>query len=76
VTSNEPPFRQFKLCWLFDSFSGGRCRVTLTAELEFHSYLLERVVDKVVSSGMNDIIASFVARAQRLYEPKAYGSTD
>jgi ribosome-associated toxin RatA of RatAB toxin-antitoxin module len=37
------------------------------AELEFRSYLLERLVDKVVSVGMNDIIASFVARAQQLY---------
>jgi coenzyme Q-binding protein COQ10 len=68
VTSNEPPFRKFKLSWLFDSRPGGRCRVTLMAELEFRSHLLERLVDKVVSAGMNDIIASFVARAQRLYE--------
>jgi coenzyme Q-binding protein COQ10 len=68
VTSNEPPFRKFKLSWLFDSRPGGRCRVTLMAELEFRSYLLERLVDKMVSAGKNDIIASFVARAQRLYE--------
>jgi coenzyme Q-binding protein COQ10 len=69
VTANEPPFRKFKLSWLFDSRPEGRCRVTLKAELEFRSYLLERLVDKVVSAGMNDIIASFVRRAQRLYEP-------
>jgi coenzyme Q-binding protein COQ10 len=68
VTSNEPPFRKFKLSWVFDSRPGGRCRVTLMAELEFRSHLLERLVDKMVSAGMNDIIASFVARAQRLYE--------
>jgi coenzyme Q-binding protein COQ10 len=66
VTSNEPPFRKFKLCWLFDSRPGGRCQVTLITELEFRSYLLERLVDKVLSA-MNDIISSFVARAQRLY---------
>jgi len=69
VTANESPFRKFKLSWLFDSRPGGRCRVTLTAEFEFRSYSLERLVDKVMSAGMNDIIASFVARAQRLYEP-------
>jgi len=69
VTANKPPFRKFKLSWLFDSRPEGRCRVTLMAELEFRSHLLERLVDKVVSAGMNDIIASFVARAQRLYEP-------
>jgi ribosome-associated toxin RatA of RatAB toxin-antitoxin module len=39
-------------------------------ELEFRSHLLERLVDKLVSAGMNDIIASFVARAQRLYDAK------
>jgi coenzyme Q-binding protein COQ10 len=70
VTSNEPPFRKFKLSWLFDSHPGGRCRVTLIAELEFRSHLLERLVDKAAAAGMNDIIDSFVARAQRLYEAK------
>jgi coenzyme Q-binding protein COQ10 len=69
VTANAPPFRKFKLSWLFDSRPDGRCRVTLMAELEFRSHLLERLVDQVVSAGMNDIIASFVRRAQRLYEP-------
>jgi ribosome-associated toxin RatA of RatAB toxin-antitoxin module len=67
VTSNEPPFRKFQLSWLFEPRPDGRCRVTLMAELEFRSYLLERLVDKVVSVGMSDIIASFVARAQQLY---------
>ena len=69
VTANESPFRKFMLSWLFDSRPDGHCRVTLRAELEFRSYALERLVDKVVSAGMNDIITSFVARAQRLYEP-------
>jgi coenzyme Q-binding protein COQ10 len=68
VTSKQPPFQNFKLSWLFDSRPGGSCRVTLLAELEFRSHLLERLVDKVASAGMNDIIASFVARAQRLTE--------
>ena len=43
--------------------------MTLMAELEFRSHLLERLVDKVVSAGIDDIIASFVRRAQRLYGP-------
>jgi ribosome-associated toxin RatA of RatAB toxin-antitoxin module len=68
VIANEPPFRKFNLSWLFDSRPGGHCRVTLMAELQFRSYLLERLADKVVSAGMDDIIASFVARAQRLYQ--------
>ncbi|MGB8400421.1 MAG: type II toxin-antitoxin system RatA family toxin [Bradyrhizobium sp.] len=70
VTSNGPPFRKFKLSWLFDSRPGGRCRVTLIAEMEFRSHLLERLVDKAAAAGMNDIIDSFVARARRLYEAK------
>jgi coenzyme Q-binding protein COQ10 len=68
VASNEPPFRKFNLCWLFDSRPDGGCQVTLMAELEFRSYLLERLVDKVLSVSINDIIASFAARAQRLYQ--------
>lgn len=68
VISNQPPFRKFTLSWLFDSLPAGGCRVTMMAELELRSHLLERLVDKVGSAGMNDIIASFVTRAERLCE--------
>lgn len=67
VISGEPPFRHFRLSWLFEPRAGASCRVSLIAELEFRSWLLERLVDKVVSVVVNDIIAAFVARAQQLY---------
>jgi len=67
VSASETPFRNFKLSWLFDSRPGNHCCVTLLAEIEFRSYALERLVDKVVSAGLDDMIEAFVMRAQRLY---------
>jgi coenzyme Q-binding protein COQ10 len=67
VTANEAPFRNFRLSWLFEPQGAGHCRATLTAELEFRSFLIERLADKAVSGGLNDIVDSFVRRAHRLY---------
>ena len=68
VTSEESPFRQFKLSWIFESLPGVRCRVILVAELELHSYLLQQLVERVLPAAIADIVAAFEARAHRLYK--------
>lgn len=68
VTSDEPPFRQFKLSWIFESCPGARCRVKLIAALELRSHVLQRLVARVLPATIADIIAAFEARANRLYE--------
>jgi coenzyme Q-binding protein COQ10 len=67
VTSDESPFRQFKLSWFFESLPGVRCRVTLAAQLELHSYLLQRLAEQVLPGAVADIVAAFETRAHRLY---------
>jgi coenzyme Q-binding protein COQ10 len=67
VTSDEPPFRQFRLVWTFAPQSGPGCRVSLAADIEFCSRVLQRVVGRVLPAAVADIIAAFETRAHQLY---------
>jgi coenzyme Q-binding protein COQ10 len=67
VTCAGQPFRHFKISWLFNPCPGDRCHVTLRADVEFQSFVLERLVGRVASSGIDDMVASFEARARQLY---------
>lgn len=67
VTSDEPPFQQFKLSWTFEPRPGAGCRVGLVAEIEFESGLLQKIANRVLSGAIADIIAAFEARAHLLY---------
>jgi coenzyme Q-binding protein COQ10 len=67
VTSNEAPFRRFRLGWIFEPPPGTACRVSLTAELDFRAPLLERIVGRALSAAIADIIGAFEARAHQLY---------
>ena len=70
VTSDEWPFRQFGLSWIFEPQRPAGCRVILVAELELRSWLLQGVVDRILPAVTADIISAFEARARRLYEPR------
>jgi len=67
VTSDEPPFRRFRLAWIFEPQSGGACKVSLAAEIEFRSRFLQRVVGRVLPAAVANIIAAFETRAHPLY---------
>ena len=66
VTSDEPPFRRFSLSWLFEPQPCAGCRVSLVAELELRSGLLQQIMDRVLPVAIADIIAAFEARARGL----------
>lgn len=66
VVSDEPPFRHFALSWLFEPQPPG-CRVTLIAELELRSRLLQRLVERILPQSVADLVAAFEARARALY---------
>jgi coenzyme Q-binding protein COQ10 len=65
VVSDEPPFRTFRLAWIFEPQPEVGCTVILSAELDFNSFLLERIVDHVLRRTIADIIRDFEARARR-----------
>ena len=66
VTSDEPPFRQFRLAWIFEPQLGPGCKVSLVAEINFRSRLLQRVAEHALSGAIAGIIDAFEARARRL----------
>jgi coenzyme Q-binding protein COQ10 len=66
VTSNEAPFRELHLFWLFQPVSGGS-RVKLGVRLEFNSRLLQYLVDRTMPSAVSEIISAFENRAHQLY---------
>jgi len=70
VTSDEWPFRQFRLSWTFEPHLGDGCWVSLVAQLELRSRLFQGVVARVLPAVTADIISAFEARARRLYEPR------
>ncbi len=74
VTSEEPPFRRFKLTWLFRAGGNARCQVSLAAELELQSYVLERIVAQALPAVVDDIVAAFEVRAGRLYGQPTFTS--
>lgn len=67
VTADQAPFRHFRLSWMFASQPGAGCRVTLIADVELRSLLLQRAFDLILPRTIADIIASFEARAGQLY---------
>jgi coenzyme Q-binding protein COQ10 len=66
VTSDEPPFHQFRLAWIFDPQPGPKCKVALMAEIDFRSRLLEPIVEHALSGAVAGIISDFEARAHQL----------
>lgn len=67
VTSDDPRFRAFRLWWIFEPQPGGRCRVSVTAAVQFRSRLLQRAAYRALGAAAGDIIAAFEARARHLY---------
>jgi coenzyme Q-binding protein COQ10 len=71
VTSDDPPFRHFKLSWTFEHLPDlDCCRVKLITEFELRSLLLRGVVERLLPDVMPEIITAFEARAARLYRKK------
>jgi coenzyme Q-binding protein COQ10 len=76
VTSDEPPFRQFRLGWIFEPRPGPGCKVSLAAELDFRSGLLERIVNRALPAAIADIIEAFEARAHQFYASSERATDD
>lgn len=72
VTSKDYPFQQFKLSWNFAALAGASCRVSLTAEFELRSSVLQGILDRALPVATADIIAAFETRAHSLYNQRAF----
>ena len=66
VTSTEPMFRQYSLSWRIVPISSG-CRISVGAEFQLQSSLLQHAVDEFLPAAIDDIVAAFEARAHAVY---------
>jgi coenzyme Q-binding protein COQ10 len=73
VTSNQSPFRQFHLHWVFQPVAERRCVVQLTTAIEFNSALVQRLVDRALPLAAAEIVSAFEDRADRLYADRSGG---
>jgi coenzyme Q-binding protein COQ10 len=65
VTSTQAPFRQFNLTWLFEALPSAACRVSVAAQIETQSMLIQHLVDGVLPSALDDMVTAFEARLHR-----------
>lgn len=70
VSSAASPFRRFNLGWRIDADGATASRVSIAADVQLQSGLLQHVVDRVLPSTVDDILAAFQARMQRLHGAK------
>jgi coenzyme Q-binding protein COQ10 len=67
VTSTDPPFRYHSLSWLVAEMPGSGCRISVAADLELTSGLLQHAVNRLLPAMIDEVIAAFAARAHSLY---------
>lgn len=67
VTSTDKAFRTFELVWLFDPQPDGGCQVSLVADLELRSRLVQDLFARTIARSVGSIMAAFGARADQLY---------
>ena len=67
VSSSDPLFRKFVLCFLVTARGPNACALRITAELELRSRLQQLVVGATLSASLTEILAAFEARLMRLY---------
>jgi coenzyme Q-binding protein COQ10 len=66
VTSTDPTFRKYSLSWVIAPVPAG-CRISVAADLELRSELLQFAVNRFLPTAVDDIVAAFGARAHALY---------
>ena len=67
VTSMDESFRKYELSWLISASKPVGCQISVTADIELKSRLLQPVVSRMLPGAVDDIIMAFNARAHVLY---------
>ena len=66
VTSADAPFRSFRLAWIIAPGPGAACRVSIIAEIEMESFLLQRLVAGTLTRALGDIMSAFDVRVRQV----------
>ena len=63
----EGKFKTFNARWSFDSLAQHACKVSLSMEFEFDSFLVDVAAEKLLTSSANNLVDSIVVRAKETY---------
>jgi coenzyme Q-binding protein COQ10 len=66
VTYAEGPFKYLNNHWVFERVPGG-CRIDFFVDFEFHSRILQRVIEMLFHEAVRRMVAAFEHRAEQLY---------
>jgi len=67
VTSTQAPFRLFSLSWLIAVVPSAGCRLSVVANIELRSRMMQRIVNQFLPATVDDVVGAFEARAHRVY---------
>ena len=63
----EGKFKTFNARWSFDGLAQHACKVSLSMEFEFDSFLVDVAAEKLLTSSANNLVDSIVVRAKETY---------
>ena len=66
VAYTEGPFKYLNNHWEFERVPGG-CRIHFFVDFEFHSRILQRVIEMLFHEAVRRMVAAFEHRAKQLY---------
>ena len=67
VSYSEGPFRYLNNHWLFEPEPGGGCTIDFYVDFEFHSRMLQKVIELLFNEAVRRMVSAFETRARRLY---------
>jgi coenzyme Q-binding protein COQ10 len=77
ISSSDPRFRTCRCLLRVAAIEPSGCRLSIEADLELSSSLLQKILNHVQSVSLENIVAAFELRAHRLYgEVRIHGITE
>ena len=67
ITSSDLPFRHLAICVRVVPGALTGCSLSLSARVELRSFILQQIMQRILATSINDILAAFEERAHSLY---------
>jgi coenzyme Q-binding protein COQ10 len=67
VAYSEGPFRYLNNHWAFLPQADGSCVIDFFVDFEFHSRMLQKIIEVLFNEAVKRMVSAFEARARKLY---------
>jgi coenzyme Q-binding protein COQ10 len=67
VAYSEGPFRYLNNHWIFLPQDDGSCVIDFFVDFEFHSRLLQKIIEVLFNEAVRRMVSAFETRARKLY---------